>query len=113
MLLGDQGGARWSEAESSIDVKDGHEISHVVFAPTGVIVTAHYRGALHRSTDGGRSWQRVDSRLPDRQYALHAHCVGPAGLIVIAGSGGMLTRSLDGGATWQPGRVAATINQPR
>jgi photosystem II stability/assembly factor-like uncharacterized protein len=89
-------------------VRDGHEISHVVFAPTGVIVAAHYRGTLHRSTDDGRSWQRVDSGLPDRQHVLDTHCTGPDGLIVVAGSGGMLTRSLDGGATWQPGRVVTT-----
>lgn len=113
VLRGDQFGTRWSAAESSIDVQDGQEITDVVFAPSGVMIAVHYRGVLHRSTDGGRSWQPVDSRLPDRQYVLNAHCIGQEGLIVIAGSGGMLTRSLDDGATWQPGRVATTRNQPR
>lgn len=113
VLRGDQLGTRWLPAESSIDVKDGQEITGVIFAPRGVMIAVHYRGVLHRSTDGGRSWKPVDSRLPDRQYALNANCVGQDGLIVIAGSGGMLARSLDAGATWQPGRIAATTNQPR
>jgi photosystem II stability/assembly factor-like uncharacterized protein len=113
VLRGDHRGTQWSMAEASIPVAGGRQISNVVFAPTGVIVAAHYRGVLHRSPDGGRSWHRVDSGLPDRQYALNAHCVGPDGLIVVAGSGGMLTRSIDNGTTWQPGRIAATTNEPR
>jgi photosystem II stability/assembly factor-like uncharacterized protein len=105
VLLGDKKGTTWALAEAVIPVKPSTAVSQVIFGPDGVALAAQYRGGIFRSTDGGRTWRRVDSGLPDRQFDLNRHCIDGMGLVVVAGGGGMLTRSTDWGATWQPGRI--------
>ena len=54
-----------------------------------------------RTTDGGDSWERIDS--PVGQGELHHYSItGLAdGTLLIAGERGMLARSLDRGVTWE------------
>jgi photosystem II stability/assembly factor-like uncharacterized protein len=105
VLLGDEKGTTWVLSEGAIPVELSTAVSQVIFGPDGVALAVQYRGGIFRSTDGGQTWGRVDSGLPDRQFDLNRHCIDGMGLVVVAGGGGMLARSTDWGATWQPGRI--------
>ena len=102
VLHSEDDGDRWRVVHSA-ELRTDY--STVLFSNERTVLATRDGGHFIRSSDGGETWQAVDSRLPDGQYDLRTHCADGSGLIVLAGSGGMVTRSTDWGATWQRGRL--------
>lgn len=71
----------WVEAESWVAVGDN--------------------GFVHRSGDGGVSWQSLHHELLGQLWTVHHG----DGLTIAAGNGGRVYRSTDGGRTWDHNRV--------
>lgn len=77
----------------------------VVGNPRAVLVHG-LRGTLLRSTDGGRSWQPVDTGL---QVGLTASTIDSEGRIFIVSQAGHVLVSRDDGASFKPVRVERPI----
>jgi photosystem II stability/assembly factor-like uncharacterized protein len=89
----------------AVPVDYGGSLFTVVDAGDAVIV-AGLRGNVFRSEDGGRTWAKVDSKLP-------ATIVGGAtlahGTVVLADQVGRLVLSKDGGRTFEPLQMPKTV----
>src|SRR5438552_2602130 len=63
--------------------------------------------AIHRSTDGGRTWKKVTTGLPDEQLGRIGLAISPVNPDVLyanveaANAKGGIFRSADGGVTWE------------
>lgn len=67
-----------------------------------VVLAYGLRGTVLRSTDGGRNWHAIDTRL---QVGLTGSAVAPDGRIVIVSQAGHILVSSDDGASFKPARV--------
>ena len=73
----------WHEAGRSLR---GLHVSAIVEPEPGIVLAGAYHGSLHRSIDGGISWERSDEGLTqDDVYAL-AWVQAPSGIRVYAGT---------------------------
>ena len=110
VLISEDGGKSWRQATNHF----GNLPFWLSFLGVNVIdldnahVIALIGAEIFRSSDGGETFQSVNSDLPDREFALWSYCTDGHGLIVVAGSQGMLTRSTDSGATWHRGKTLTT-----
>lgn len=77
-----------------------------VVGNAGVVLVHGLRGTALRSTDGGRSWQAVDTRL---QVGLTGSTVAADGRIVIVSQAGHILVSSDDGASFKPAKVDRPI----
>src|SRR5436190_7388764 len=114
------GGATWTQA---LKISENTGVSDVVLDPRNpdVIVAAAYQrrrhfftminggpeSAIHRSTDGGRTWKKVTTGLPDEQLGRIGLAISPVNPDVLyanveaANAKGGIFRSADGGVTWE------------
>ncbi|MFZ5722722.1 MAG: YCF48-related protein [Pseudomonadota bacterium] len=98
--------AEYEDDESAgrdIGSRDGVPLLDVWFADAQVGVAIGAYGLMLRTTDGGKSWTDVSSRISNRD-GWHFNAIGgiPGNrdLVLIAGEKGTLYRSVDGGATF-------------
>src|SRR5437762_2662062 len=114
------GGATWAQV---LKISENTGVTDVVLDPRNpdVIVAAAYQrrrhvftmidggpeSAIHRSSDGGRTWKKVTSGLPEEQLGrigLAISPVNPDGLfahVEAANAKGGIFRSSDNGVTWE------------
>jgi photosystem II stability/assembly factor-like uncharacterized protein len=99
----------------------------LAISPSGTVLLLASRGAgVQRSTDGGKTWRRVDDSWGGQKEAISVVAWAPGDELVVYAervSGrvdkwgttiDLLTyRSTDGGVTWQPGAVIAGRHQGR
>ena len=114
LLRGNRERRRWTLNGPTLT---GWEVFHAVQDPRdGTLYAAAnnwvYGATVHRSTDGGETWERAEEiGLPEEsglklERAWHVE-PGPAGepeSVYLGAAPGVLLRSRDRGATWQPVR---------
>jgi photosystem II stability/assembly factor-like uncharacterized protein len=114
------GGASWTQA---LKISELTGVTDVVVDPRNpdVVVAAAYQrrrhfftlinggpeSAIHRSTDGGKTWKKVTTGLPEEQLGRIGLAISPVNPDVIyanveaANSKGGIYRSSDNGVTWE------------
>src|SRR5919197_3644693 len=114
------GGATWTQV---LKISENTGVTDVVLDPRNpdVIVAAAYQrrrhvftminggpeSALHRSTDGGKTWKKITTGLPDEQLGRIGLAISPVDPDVLyanveaANSKGGIFRSTDNGVTWE------------
>jgi photosystem II stability/assembly factor-like uncharacterized protein len=98
------GGVEWTPVP--VDVPEGGSFwQGTVHAPSGTMLIAGKAGAAARSTDGARSWSRVDTGTQANLYGSYAE----ESLLFLMGQDGTLLRSTDVGVSWHP--VTSGTNQ--
>jgi photosystem II stability/assembly factor-like uncharacterized protein len=89
----------WSIFHATADPRDG-----TLYAASNNFV---YGGTVHRSTDGGATWERSEPiELPEEKlgevwHVEPGHASEP-GTLFLGAAPGALFRSADGGRTWEP-----------
>ena len=96
LLATDDGGAHWRVA---CDLLDSEEDRHIyTVRPVGdALWLAGEQGLLYRSTDGGGSFQRMESPAESTWFGL----AGSGEELLLLGLRGALWHSSDGGAHWR------------
>ena len=113
VLVGTRKGLfRLSDGELAGPALTGWSINHAIRDPRdGAVYAASnnfvYGATVHRSTDGGESWDRLEApEAPGLKLEALWHVEpGPAsepGTLFLGGAPGVLFRSDDSGGTWQP-----------
>jgi photosystem II stability/assembly factor-like uncharacterized protein len=114
------GGKTWNQV---LKISDNTGVSDVVLDPRNpdvVVASAYQRrrhfftminggpeSAIHRSTDGGKTWKKVTTGLPDEELGRIGLAISPVNPDVLyanveaANSKGGLFRSSDNGVTWE------------
>jgi photosystem II stability/assembly factor-like uncharacterized protein len=114
------GGRSWSQV---LKISENTGVSDVVIDPRNpdVLVASAYQrrrhfftminggpeSAIHRSTDGGKTWKKVSSGLPDEQLGRIGLAISPVSPDVLyanveaANAKGGIFRSTDNGVTWE------------
>lgn len=101
------GGERWDEADVSTGILSGFRLTDVHFPTDDTGYAVGHRGAIVKSTDSGKSWDRLtvdhwttDVNLLDVRPDLHAVHFTDASTGVVAGEDGTILRTTDGGSSW-------------
>src|SRR5262245_25259408 len=114
------GGKTWTQV---LKISENTGVSDVVLDPRNpdvVVATAYQRrrhfftminggpeSAIHRSTDGGKTWKKVNTGLPDEELGRIGLAISPVNPDVLyanveaANSKGGIYRSSDNGVTWE------------
>src|SRR5436190_15865274 len=114
------GGRTWNQV---LKISENTGVSDVVLDPRNpdVIVAASYQrrrsfsafidggpeSAIHRSTDGGKTWKKVTVGLPDEQLGRIGLAISPVQPDILyanveaANRKGGIFRSIDNGVTWE------------
>jgi photosystem II stability/assembly factor-like uncharacterized protein len=114
------GGATWTQI---LKISENTGVTDVVLDPRNpdVLVAAAYQrrrhfftminggpeSALHRSTDGGKTWKKITAGLPDEQLGRIGLAISPVNPDVLyanieaANAKGGIFRSMDNGVTWE------------
>jgi photosystem II stability/assembly factor-like uncharacterized protein len=114
------GGKTWTQV---LKISEHTGVSDVVLDPRNpdvVVATAYQRrrhfftminggpeSAIHRSTDGGKTWKKVNTGLPDEELGRIGLAISPANPDVLyanveaANAKGGIYRSSDNGVTWE------------
>jgi len=114
------GGKTWSQV---LKISEHTGVSDVVLDPRNpdiVVATAYQRrrhfftminggpeSAIHRSTDGGKTWKKMTTGLPDEQLGRIGLAISPVNPDVLyanveaANAKGGIFRSSDNGVTWE------------
>ena len=114
------GGSTWAQV---LKISEHTGVSDVVVDPRNpdvVIASAYQRrrhfftminggpeSAIHRSTDGGKTWKKVTTGLPDEQLGRIGLAISPVNPDIVyanveaANSKGGIYRSTDNGVTWE------------
>ena len=114
------GGKSWAQV---LKISDHTGVSDVVLDPRNpdvIVATAYQRrrhfftminggpeSAIHRSTDGGKTWKKVTTGLPDDELGRIGVAISPVNPDVLyanveaANSKGGIFRSSDNGVTWE------------
>jgi len=93
------GGVGWTPVQVETPANEFAFWQGAVHAPTGTLLVAGKGGLAVRSTDGARSWSRVDTGTTKDLYGSFAAERGE--VMFLMGQGGTLLRSEDLGAHWQ------------
>jgi photosystem II stability/assembly factor-like uncharacterized protein len=92
----------------------GFEVFHAIRDPRDGTLYAATNffggGTVHRSTDGGASWERAEELGLPEESGLKLNATwhvepGENGDLWLGGDPGVLFRSTDGGRTWEPNRA--------
>ena len=92
------GGATWRAVQHTLPGTDIHAFALSPDDPTRLFAFIVGHGVV-RSSDGGRTWERLPGQLPPDVTAL-ASAGGQPETLYVASAGSGLLRSTDGGATW-------------
>jgi photosystem II stability/assembly factor-like uncharacterized protein len=114
------GGRTWTQP---LKISENTGVTDVVVDPRNpdVVVAAAYQRrrsfftlidggpecAIHRSTDGGKTWKKVNSGLPDEELGRIGLAISPVNpdvlyaVVEAANSKGGIFRSTDNGVTWE------------
>jgi photosystem II stability/assembly factor-like uncharacterized protein len=114
------GGKTWNQI---LKISENTGVSDVVIDPRNpevIVATAYQRrrnfatfidggpeSAIHRSTDGGKTWKKVATGLPDEQLGRIGVAISPVNPDVLyanveaANRKGGIFRSVDNGVTWE------------
>jgi photosystem II stability/assembly factor-like uncharacterized protein len=114
------GGKTWNQV---LKISEHTGVSDVVLDPRNpdvVVATAYQRrrhfftminggpeSAIHRSTDGGKTWKKVNTGLPDEELGRIGLAISPVNPDILyanveaANSKGGIYRSSDNGVTWE------------
>lgn len=76
---------------------DDAHINHAFAGPNGLVIVAAEAGKIYRSTDGGKTFSRIQTQYPGSFWG---GTVLADGSIVIVGMRGNIWRSTDQGLTW-------------
>lgn len=95
MLRTTNGGASWD----SVSVESSTIVRGIVFMDTVIGIAVDQDGGIHRTVDGGTTWQK---QRPPTAGALLAitRVSGDVPAIIMTGGRGRIFRSHDAGATW-------------
>ena len=95
----DDGGLTWEDWSEKIDNIDGWHLNAIGTMDGEVIYIAGEMGVLFRSTDGGSSWETLDSPYEGSYFGAQ---VGPdPGQALIFGLQGNIFKTTDGGDSWR------------
>lgn len=106
LIAGEQGGVyRYDEKTGAFRaVRAPYQGSFFDIVGTGnFILAVGLRGSVYRSTDGGATWQGIETPIKDSVTA--ATIVGDGATIILATSSGTLLLSLDQGRTFRIAEV--------
>jgi len=87
------GGANWSLASDRLDNPDGLHLNFIGATPAGALVIAGEAGTVHRSTDGGASWQSLPTGYRGQLYGVLGVRDGGGEALIAFGFKGNLFRS--------------------
>jgi photosystem II stability/assembly factor-like uncharacterized protein len=86
---------------------EAERITAIHARPDGVVLAGSYGGGLHRSTDGGGAWSRVEGEM---EPAVRCLLPVPGGGALLAGTEpGRILRSEDDGRSWTQLEGFATL----
>ncbi|WP_210397438.1 YCF48-related protein [Motiliproteus sediminis] len=103
------GGQSWQPAMLALDNPDNFHLNAIA-AAEDVLMIAGEAGALFRSVDQGRSWERLDAGYEGPLFSVTA--LGSAEQWLLSGLRGRLFVSADGGHSWEAFETStrSTIN---
>ncbi len=106
MVSADQG-ASWRRSDLPVTLEAGKLPfwQGAVLESRGVMLVAGEAGRAARSSDGGTSWQMIDTGSGENLYGSFAD--EATGLLFLAGAKGTMLRSADLGVTWSPVRTGS------
>ena len=90
----------------SVNAATGGRVNHVAHATDDIYYAASEYGGLYKSTDGGRTWARLDSHIPTKIFSVEASPANPNSVIATSLYDGRvvslagINMSSDGGITW-------------
>ncbi len=99
MQVSRDGGTNWSAVQIEVPKDEFPLWQGVVHARTGTLLVGGKGGVAARSTDGARTWSRVDTGTPKNLYGSFA--TETADVLFLMGQDGTLLRSGDLGITWK------------
>lgn len=97
LLRTDDGGDSWKLHSHRLDNPNGYHLYDITRSSSGALLIAGEAGQLHRSTDGGATWEALDSPYDGSFFGVLATDQGNA---LIFGLRGRIFRSEDGGDSW-------------
>ena len=106
-------GNTWTSVESSGITPMQFSIGSTVALDENTFYTGGSTG-IHRSTDGGQTWHRFNTRFESRVDGLVSFVTGAASnasTALYASVGPSLVKSTDGGKSWDPVSFALEINR--
>src|SRR5688572_11097180 len=109
MMVSDAQASGWRRSDLPVSLEAGKlPFWHgAVLASRDLILVAGEQGRAARSSDGGASWQMLDTGSSENLYGSFAD--EATGMLFLAGSKGTLLRSADLGTTWS--KVATGSDQ--
>jgi len=100
LLATEDGGEHWQDVSDRLDNPEQLHLNGIAAVSAAGLMIVGEQGSLFRSTDVGRSWQRVDSPYPGSWFGVVA--ARPARSLLVYGLRGRVYRSADFGDSWQP-----------
>lgn len=98
MLRTVDGGLTWQEQTCEVTICDKFGFTDVALLPSQTGIAVGFPGIIVKTTDGGRSWTRLEQGLTNG--LLWAVAMLDENTAVVAGWHGVILRTDDGGATW-------------
>jgi photosystem II stability/assembly factor-like uncharacterized protein len=99
LLQTDDGGAHWQDRSDTLDNPDQLHLNAIAAVKGGALLIVGEAGSLFRSTDQGRSWQRLPFDYDGSLFGVLA--TAQANTLLVYGLRGHLYRSADNGDSWQ------------
>ncbi|MFJ1470029.1 WD40/YVTN/BNR-like repeat-containing protein [Massilia sp. YIM B02787] len=98
ILYTEDGGKHWAKAADVPRSQVANKLNRVRTGANGVAVAIGEMGALLRSQDYGKTWQRLRE---EEDVAWNDVAILDGGVYVVVGEFGKIVRSGDGGKTWE------------
>jgi len=99
LLQTDDGGAHWQDRSDTLDNPEQLHLNAIAAVKSGGLFIVGEAGSLFRSTDQGRSWQRLPLDYDGSLFGILA--TAQANTLLVYGLRGHLYRSADNGDSWQ------------